>query len=45
MTAPYVKKCFYCIAATEEPRLYGDCVTFGVFYFPFKLLRMLYHLY
>lgn len=26
--APF-KKCFYCIAATEEPRLYGDCVTIG----------------
>ena len=30
MTAPYIKKCFYCIAATEEPRLYGDCITFGL---------------
>lgn len=40
-----LKKCFYCIAATEEPRLYEDCITFGVFYFPFKLLQMLYHLY
>ena len=29
MTAPYVKKCFYCIAATEEPRLYEDCITIG----------------
>lgn len=24
-----LKKCFCCIAATEEPRLYGDCVTIG----------------
>ena len=30
MTAPYVKKCFYCIAATEEPRLYEDCITIGI---------------
>ena len=29
MTAPYVKKRFYCIAATEEPRLYEDCITIG----------------
>ena len=32
MTAPYIKKCFYCIAATEEPRLYEDCITIGFLY-------------
>ena len=25
-----LKKCLYYIAATEEPRLYGDCITFGL---------------
>lgn len=25
-----IKKCLYYIAATEEPRLYEDCITFGL---------------